>query len=125
MRIIIETISNKDQRYPTVGDWYYDPDGTLHIKVSEMGHHEMEAAVAVHELVEVLLCRHRGIAQSEVDRFDEEFEAKRQEGDVSEPGDDRNAPYHKEHCFATGIERLLISELDIAWKAYDDTVNSL
>jgi len=125
VKIIIETIPHHDQRYETCGDWYWAPDGTLHIKISELDHYEMEAAVAVHELVEVLLCRHRGIAQSEVDSFDQEYESERSVEDTSEPGDSPLAPYHKEHCFATGIERLLISELDISWKAYDDAINSL
>lgn len=124
MKIIIETVPHDEQRYPTVGDWFWQDD-ILHIVVSDLGNFEMEAAVAVHELIEVLLCRHRGIAQSEVDRFDEQYEAQRPEGDISEPGDDRAAPYHKEHCFATGVERLLISELDISWQVYDDAINSL
>lgn len=124
MKIIIETVPHDEQRYPTVGDWFW-LDNILHIVVSDLGNFEMEAAVAVHELIEVLLCRHRGISQSEVDNFDEEYEARRPEGDISEPGDSPTAPYHKEHCFATGVERLLISELDIPWQQYDNKINSL
>ena len=35
MKIIIETISSRNQRYPTPGDWLYDDDGTLRIKISD------------------------------------------------------------------------------------------
>src|SRR5271170_1479712 len=116
IRIVIETIPHDKQRYETVGDWWIGSEGTIHIRVSDMKDWHKEAAVAVHELVEVLLCRDRGIAQVEVDDFDKAFEARREEGNTDEPGDDPQAPYQQEHCFATGIERLLCAEFGLDWK---------
>ena len=41
-----------------------------------------------------------------------------------DPGFDSDAPYRKEHHFATAIEMLLAKELDVDWRAYDaDTSN--
>jgi hypothetical protein len=120
MKIIIETIPHDQQRYPTVGDWQWKDDGeTLTIKVSNMGNWRYEALVAVHELVEVLLCKQAGVSEEKVDQFDINFEARRTEGDDSEPGDDAQAPYRDQHCIATGIERILAVQLDVPWKAYE------
>jgi hypothetical protein len=123
-KILIEFIPHNSQRYETVGDWYYKK-GILHIKVSMMSDWRYEVLVAIHELAEVLLCRHRGITAAAVDQFDKDFEAKRQPGNVDEPGDDAKAPYRKEHFFATNIERLLAAELGVDWATYDKEVVNL
>lgn len=125
MKIIIETIPHDNQRYETVGDWFYDDYGTLNIKVSELGDWKYEALIAVHELWEVLLCKHRGVNQDDVDKFDRAYEENREEGDESEPGDDNKAPYRREHCSASGAERLLAAEFDILWNDYADAVTKL
>jgi len=125
MKITIESTPHKLQRYPTVGDWYRDANGDLVIKVSQMSDWRFMALVALHELVEVLLCDHRGIRQETVDKFDIEFEAHRHPDNFDEPGDDPQAPYKKEHCFATGVERLLAAELGVDWSTYADEIDSL
>ena len=126
MKVTIEVISNEQQRYPTVGDWQWDSDREhLTISVSSMGNWRYEMLVAFHELAECLICRHRGIDQSLVDAFDKLYERERTDGDVSEPGDDPMAPYYKEHQFATCVERLLALQLDVDWKQYNNTVESL
>lgn len=125
MRIKIETIPHKRQRYPTVGDWYLDKSGTIVVRVSRMGNWRYEVLVAVHELVELLLCEHRGISQAAVDKFDKDYEANRKPGDDSEPGDDPKAPYRREHFFATSIERLLAAELGVDWAKYELKLYSL
>lgn len=102
---------HKDQRYDTVGDWYFDEDGDLIIKVSNdlegLGNEYEQLLVALHELVEVLLCRKRGISQKVVDDFDFAFKGE------GEPGDEVEAPYRKEHRFAMLIEHLLAHELGL------------
>lgn len=128
MKIEIETIPHQEHRYTTVGDWYYKRDGTLIINVSNMGDWRHEALVAVHELVEVLICKHRGISTEEVDFFDKQFEEQRKSGlhsESAEPGDDAAAPYNREHCIATGIERVLAAALDVGWNSYANEVESL
>lgn len=71
------------------------------------------------------LCTHHNISSSMVDRFDMEFEENRTEGDVSEPGDSEYAPYHRDHCIATAIERLMCAELDVNWQEYEQALFEL
>ena len=125
LRIDIQTIPHEQQRYETVGDWYYGNDGTWYFRISKMKDWRYELLVAIHELVECVLCRHAGVAQAEVDEFDKAFEAKRSEDNTDEPGDDPKAPYRVQHCIATGVERIIAALLDVNWKEYDDEVNSL
>ena len=123
MKITIETVPHDQQRYPTVGDWFFpDPDNEpdhMVIRVSEMGDWRYEAAVAVHELVEALLSKDAGYRQEAVDAFDLAYK-----GD-DEPGDDPKAPYHRQHCFATAVERMLIAALGVPWAEYDAAVEAL
>jgi len=125
MNVAIQTVDHEDQRYDTVGDWRFADDGSLKITVSQLGDARYNALVAVHELVEALLCQHDGVDQDEVDAFDVAFEAARQEGNVDEPGMDPHAPYHFQHRIADGIERLLAVELEVDWSHYERAVNSL
>lgn len=125
MKINIETIPHNQQRYPTVGDWFWDADEVLHIRVSALSDWRREALIAVHELVEVLLCKQDGVTTAEVDSFDKAYEGSRQEGDESEPGDEPNAPYVRQHCIATGVERILAAGLGVSWKEYEEELNAL
>lgn len=126
MRIVLEVIPHHDQRYPTVGDWQLDPaNQQLKIKVSELDNWRYEFLVQFHELIEATLCLDREITAEAVDKFDMEFEAKRSLDDDSEPGDHPDAPYRKEHFFATTLERLMAAELDVDWAEYEKVINAL
>lgn len=126
MRINIETIPHGNQRYPTVGDYWEDGDQVEQVRVSELPDWRYEALVAVHELIELILSRHRGIAEEAISEFDIAFEQSREQGQVlGEPGDDPRAPYRKEHFFATNVERLLAAELGVDWFAYERLVDGL
>jgi hypothetical protein len=119
MKIIIESIPHLQQRYNTVGDWWFDPDGTLQIRVSEAADERHAFLVAFHELVEVTLCKERGITQAQVDMFDMAFK------DEGEPGDDKLAPYYREHQFAMGMERLMAAEMGVDWVHYEAGLDAL
>ena len=126
LRMHIETIPHETQRYPTVGDYWLDDTGVEQIRVSEMMDWRYEVLVAVHELVEMALARHRGIAEEAITEFDVKFEQDKEKGLVAgEAGDNVNAPYRKEHFFATNLERLLAGELDVNWFEYDRYVDAL
>jgi hypothetical protein len=132
MKILIETIPHSEQRYPTCGDWtFLQPPFVapgelgISIKVSELGDWRMEACVAIHEAVEVLMCKQNGVSQEAVDEFDMAYEKARKEGDESEPGDDAKAPYYKQHQIATGVERILAAELGLDWNTYENKIGSL
>lgn len=127
LNIHIQTIKHSSQRYPTCGDWYYKNSGQdLYITVSELQDWRKEILVAVHELIEVMLCKDHGITQQDVDKFDIEFEKNRDPNDfITEPGDDPKAPYFHEHFFATVIERLLAMQLKVDWKDYEKAISEL
>ena len=124
-KISIETIPHAQHRYETVGDYWHPTDDSVEVRVSDMGNPDYEFLVAIHELIELYLCKKRGIAEPDIKAFDEEFEAKREEGNEDEPGDSPLAPYQKEHQFATKIESQLAAELSVDWAAYGNAVMSL
>ncbi len=120
MRISIKTIPHIMQRYDTVGDWeQISSTDLLSIQVSDLGNWRYEAAVAIHELVEALGCRDKGITSEQVDAFDNAYD-----GD-GEPGHDPKAPYHQQHEFATMIERQIIDMFGLDWEQYDAAVSAL
>lgn len=125
MKIVLQTIPHSAQRYPTVGDWQIGSDGSITILVSDLGDEDLNFLVALHELIEVKLCQKRDVTQEKVDVFDMAYEKTRPEGDNSEPGDHPESPYRDEHCFATGIERLMASALEVCWENYASSVESL
>jgi hypothetical protein len=122
----IETIPHESQRYRTVGDYWCDESGIEQIRVSEMMDWRYEVLVAVHEIIEMALTRQRGIPEEGISEFDVKFEQNKDHGLVSgEPGDNINAPYRKEHFFATNVERLVAAELGVDWFEYDRYVDAL
>lgn len=125
MRVEIDVIPHEAQRYESCGDWVIKNPDTLYIAVSETGDRNYNALIMIHELIEAVLCRAKGISVKDVDKFDMTYEANRVDGDDSEPGDDSNAPYKRQHCIATGIERILAAELGVDWKTYEETLNAL
>jgi hypothetical protein len=131
MKINIETIPHDQQRYETPGDYWVGKDDSIQIRVSKMGDHnsavagDYEFLVALHELIEVHLCKKAGISLKIIDNFDKDYEQLRKPEDESEPGDATNCPYKKQHLIATGIEKIVAAELGIDWKTYDKTVTSL
>lgn len=125
MNIHVHVIPHNKQRYRTVGNWFFDDKDVLHIHVSKMSDGRYERLVAVHEIIEAVLCDEAGISSQEVDAFDIAFEDARTVGNVVEPGDVFNAPYYKQHQIATGVEKMLAAELDVDWLAYEKEINSL
>lgn len=131
MDIKVKIIPHKDQRYETCGDWY-EESGTFIITVSDTKKLEYNALIAIHEIIEAMLCKNAGISERVVTNFDKDFEQIRvlnqlnsDKIDTSEPGDDPKAPYRKQHLIATGIEKILAAEMSIDWQEYEKTVNNL
>jgi hypothetical protein len=126
--ITIEVIPHSEQRYNTVGDWQFTRDAegnatSLSIRVSDISDGRYHALIAVHELVEALLCHNHGITEADVDKFDMNWEPDRisweDDRRYSEPGEDWRAPYYPEHQTASAVERILASALrGVNWEAY-------
>lgn len=122
MKIVIESIPHDQHRYPTVGDYWWDSHGTLHIRVSELPDRRMTEAIVLHELWEALLTKHRNIAEETIMDFDI---ASLSGPYADDPGHDPNAPYHREHVQAELIERQYLLELDVDWQDHDAAVRAL
>lgn len=122
MKIVIESIPHSEHRYPTVGDYWRDEDGTLQIRVSDTGNVQDAVLVALHELVEVTLCENQGISEEEITAFDISTQGGPYEDD---PGHCPDAPYHREHVFAECIERLVAQEMGVNWQDYEKRLLAL
>ena len=125
MKINIESIPHKTHRYPTCGDWWFEEDGTLQIRVSEEMPDTSKALVVLHELAEVIMCQANGVTQGQVDEFDMAYEKARQPGDESEPGDQKSAPYFTQHGIATGIERIAATQMGVSWEDHERYLEEL
>lgn len=128
MNVTIKTIPHVKQRYETVGDWWFDSDNSLQIRVSNMHNPYYEILVARHELDEAILCMKHGIKEKDVTNFDIQFEIERERGQHSieeEPGNDIRAPYHKEHIAATEAELLFSNLLEVNWENYEKAIRDL
>lgn len=116
--IQIQSIPPEEQRYDTLGDYWFEDDN-WQVRVSETGDWKSEFLVALHELVEMALCKDRGIPEKVIKRFDENFEGQ------GEPGNSDLAPYEEEHRFATHIERAVAKELGYSWDEYGDLLENV
>jgi hypothetical protein len=123
MDIVSQVIPHEDQRYPTIGDWQWWPTPeALRIRVSALGDWRYEALIAIHEIVEAVLCKGADIGEEAVTAFDNEHEALDGKG---EPGDSPDAPYQRQHGIASGIERMIAAELGVDWVKYEEAVDAL
>jgi len=101
-----------------------------YIEVSEMSDPRYEILVAIHELVEKVLCDHKGITEQQVDEFDKKFEDEYISScypdlpEYVEPGNDSKAPYHRQHKIADIVERIVANELDVNWDEYGKEIKS-
>ena len=118
-RISIATLPHKSQNYDTAGD-YMEVHGSNAwvMRVSELPDWRYEALITVHELVEMLLTKHRGIGWEKITAFD-------LASGHPDPGSLEDAPYHKEHMFAEKIEKMLAKELGVKWKDYNEALDAL
>ena len=118
-RLTIETVNHKDQAYETLGDYGIKPDGTLWIKVSELGDWRYEFLVGLHEAIEFMLLKARGIFDP--GKFTEDFDLKWEETlrfdgigrEYDEPGFDPRSPYRVEHTLADFVEHAVAVKLGV------------
>lgn len=138
MDINVKIIPHKEQRYETLGDWWFVWSSivdsrshviSLEIRVSDLGKVNYNYLTAMHEQIEAMLCLTRGIKEEDVSTFDKMYEVKYQAKEsgyeVDDPGSHYLAPYRKEHFFATSLERLMAAELNVNWEDYDAAVMAL
>jgi hypothetical protein len=116
--IMVSKVLHRRQRYPTVGDWqFFGHD--LNVTVSDTGHSGSEWLVAVHEIIEAILCKYNGVAEESVDKWDISHL------DSPDPGSIPGCPYYREHMFATMIERALAAEMQVDWNEHEARLEAL
>lgn len=120
-RIIVKVIDPANQRFGEVGDWFHDKEeDTVTVYVSRMVDWRSELAVAIHEVFESISCIAADIDQTDVDAFDKQFHL---ENDDGEPGDEKDAPYFKQHVGSTFIEKETIAQSGLAWLQHEENCN--
>ena len=128
-RIVIDFISAKNQRLRgNVGDYFYDENGVLNIRVTDMGNTLYERLVAIHELCEVTMTEDKGITEDEIQAFDEMFFAEGVDDmlhDTEEPGWDKRCPYRTEHGISENIERQIALHCGVVWEEYERSIDDV
>lgn len=122
MNITIKIIPESEQRKGVSGaDWQFDKNGDLQVRVSPLSDWRREILLGLHEAIEAVCCKHLGVSQEAVDKFDTEYD-KNHSSDLN-GGDDPLAPYHRPHGLATACERVLAFALDVQWGEYDEELS--
>ena len=114
--ISISFIPHSSQRYDTCGDWILRNEKIILRISKEMGF-VSGLAVAVHELVEVVLCMFAGITQHQVDGWDLAHLE-----DPGEPGEIKGCPYFKQHAAATIVERAVCLAFLMSWRTHNRNI---
>lgn len=124
MKIVIESTPDSDFRIKGgIGDYWYEEDGTLQIRVLKTGNPDYDRLIAIHEFIEEWLTKRRGIDESKIQEFDDKW-FKEEHADHEEPGYDPRAPYLIEHTIADGIERLLCGVCGISLDDYGKAIEN-
>jgi hypothetical protein len=116
-RIMLAVVPLRALRlYPLqqVEDW-----GEGFVDVARLGDWRSEVALLVHGLIEKCLCDEAGITPEEVDAWDRLY------NDLEEPGDHKEAPYHKQHKLAMKIEKHIIKTLGLSWKEHNKNIDKI
>lgn len=105
-------------RYPTAGDWEYAKNGDLVITVAVTGNRDYDVLVAVHELVEAVLCDKSRITEEIVTRWDLDHP------NSVEPGELAGCPYKDQHTKAGYVERAAADALGVDWDDYEEAIDA-
>lgn len=119
MKIIIESIPQGKHRYETLGDYWRAADGAVYIRVTEHPDWRYPFLIALHEMIEEAVTYHRGIAEKDIMAFDVVHP------ELDDPGMHPDAPYRKEHEFATAIEMLAAQQLGVCWAEYEKAMAAI
>ena len=123
-KITIEFIPHKEQRLPGSigGDWYFDSDDNLVIKVSDMKDWRYNFLLAMHEMNEAILCKNAGITTEMVDA--DELKSSPTDNPDSFSGYPGSC-YQNQHNDALALEWLMSRLLDVNWEKYGKAFSSL
>jgi hypothetical protein len=121
--VTIHVIPPAAMRYATVGDWQLRQEGrglALKISVADSGAWRTDLLVALHELVEAVLCHDAGITAAQVDAWDNGPGKA-----MDDPGESPQAPYHRQHMFAEALERRVAEQLGVRWADHELLIDAI
>lgn len=119
MKTTIIAIDPSENRYGTVGDWMFAENGDILVTTTKCGNPDSEFLVAIHELIEAYLCKRDGITEEEVNAWDVN------NPELDEPGDSKNAPYHRQHAVAMRTEKFLADLMLVDWEKHQQQVENI
>jgi hypothetical protein len=128
MNITIKIVPADSMRPEVDGvDWFWTETGNLEVQIAPIvgGDWRDEALLGIHEAIEALICKHIGVSQQAVDKFDQAYDAAHPNEPDLNAGDDPLAPYDRAHTMATACERALAFALDVQWGDYDKRLATL
>jgi hypothetical protein len=111
----LKVIPHNQQRYNTIGDWFYYYNDELQVRVSSLNDVQMEQCIALHEIIEAHICYSMGVTEEMVDKFDLTYPPMAE----NEPGDDPMAPYYRAHQVASACERMIAYAIGVPWDIYE------
>lgn len=117
MRITLETIPHEQQRLGALGDWFFEPNGDLVVRVSECGHWSYNLLALFHEMYEAVLCKHAGITTEMVDE-DQLTQRDRERDDPESFSGYPGARLQNQHNDALAAEWVLSRLLGVDWQEY-------
>lgn len=129
MKINIEVIAHAKQRYETPGDWFWDSEGVLQIRVSKLPNPKFERLIIIHELVEILIETARQNIDPQrlleiTEESDKAFESGRTD-DSAESGYRPDNPVYHGHMAASAIEHIAGMLLGVDYNKYSEAVAAL
>lgn len=122
MKITIETIPHEQQRLGVIGDWYFEPNGDLVVKVSDLGDWRYNFLVGRHEMDEALLCKLTGITTEMVD---EDQAAALPTDDPDSFSGYPGARLQNQHNDALAAEWIMSRLLGVDWKKYGEAAKKV
>lgn len=115
--ITIKFIPHSEQRLAAIGDWYFDADGNLEVRVSDCGDWRYNFLFARHEMDEAILCKNAGITTEMVD--EDQLNAK----DTDDPDSFSGYPsarLQNQHNDALAFEWQMSRLLGVDWLSYGE-----
>lgn len=119
-QIILQIIPHEEQRLKMIGDWFFDQDDNLTVRVTDLGDWRLNFIIARHELDEAMLCKYYGVTTEQVDKYDLEHP----DNGSSDYADNQSSPYYQQHNDALAAEWIMSRLLDIDWKDYERRMKS-
>lgn len=127
IKTVIKSVYKESQRYPTLGDYSVE-DGVRTFSITKTGNDLWDDLIFIHEFIEEVLTRNKGIEESQILEYDLEFERRLENGDLvesEEPGDQSDSPYKEQHNIAEIVERMMLNHLGISFHEYDKSLTKI